>query len=253
MKVLLTEESTLVLTHQQLLAHLLQKSSLNPDEQNALRGLIQGALPTPIATYINNNLKNVNLMPNEQQQLKNLTIKTELTPQEKAHLTHLFDQSKITQNDLGGLKTLFLKEKKLIDLLKKSALTNSERLQLVHTLQIGTLSLTEQKTLDGLVNKTGLSSEEKPLQVQFVQGPLIANLISKLGLSKDEGYHLRSLIEKPVLNEGEYANMNKLFDKSKLHADEKVLLQSMLGKALLRDLLAKSGLTVDQQSHVLHY
>jgi predicted transcriptional regulator len=55
LKVLLTEESTLVLTHQQLLAHLLQKSSLNPDEQNALRGLIQRALPTPIATYINNN------------------------------------------------------------------------------------------------------------------------------------------------------------------------------------------------------
>jgi hypothetical protein len=55
LKVLLTEESTLVLTHQQLLAHLLQKSGLNLDEQNALRGLIQRALPTPIATYINNN------------------------------------------------------------------------------------------------------------------------------------------------------------------------------------------------------
>jgi uncharacterized protein (UPF0335 family) len=27
----------------------------------------------------------------------------------------------------------------------------------------------------------------------------------------------------------------------------------MLGKALLRDLLEKSGLTVDQQSHVVHY
>ena len=250
LKVLFTEENALAAQHKNMLAQLLQKSALSKDDIYTVKGQITALLPSPIQTFINNSLKSLNLLPNEQEQIKSLLLKQQQTLQEQGLLQQLYHKSKMNNTDIQGLKTLYEKEKKQQDLIKKSALTNSEKANLVYLLQYATQSPEQQNTQENLKAKTGLTRDEKELLTQLIRGPLVANLLVKLNLSKDEQQSLKYLIEKPNLTKQEYLQMNTLLDKSKLSQPEKIQLVNMLHKLLIDNIVQKTEIVPNEQEEL---